>query len=49
MSQEKQEYDDEAIPRKRIKVVTAWSKNEKLEDKLNHILSCSVSECLLDL
>ena len=31
------------LPQKRIKIVSAWNKNEKLEEKLNHILSCSVS------
>jgi len=39
----KQDYLDEATPQKRIKIVSAWKKQEKLEDKLNHILSCTVS------
>lgn len=48
MSQEtifnlKKEFDDDVPPQKRIKVVSAWNKSEKLEEKLSHILSCSVS------
>ena len=43
----KREYDDDSLPQsKKIKVVTAWNKNEKLEERLNHILSCSVSTLL---
>ena len=47
----KQEYDDddddESPLRKKIKVVTAWNKHEKLEDRLNNILSCTVSSLKL--
>ena len=46
----KQSYNDDAAPpRKKIKVVSAWNKQEKLEDKLNHILSCTVSSDAMEI
>ena len=39
----KREFKDDLPPQKRIKVVSAWNKSEKLEEKLSHILSCSVN------